>query len=60
MDLIWRSEKVIKSGTDLIWQFLPFCGNCAKFSPRQNLNIHGKAPVPKLSVQAETLLKRRV
>ena len=44
MDLIWRSEKIIKFGVDLIWhskkknkfgtnliwQFLPFC---TKFSP---------------------------
>ena len=44
MDLIWRSEKIIKFGVDLIWhskkknkfgtnliwRFLPFC---AKFSP---------------------------
>ena len=37
-DLIWRSEKKIKFGADLIWQFLPFCANCAKFSPHQNLS----------------------
>ena len=37
-DLIWCSEKKIKFGTDLIWQFLPFCANCAKFSPRPNLS----------------------
>ena len=44
MDLIWRSEKIIKFGVDLIWhskkknkfgtnliwRFLPFC---TKFSP---------------------------
>ena len=43
MDLIWRSEKIIKFGAarkklklaDLIWRFLPFCANCTKFSPRQ-------------------------
>ena len=47
MDLIWHSEKSIKFGAarkkikfdaDLIWRFLPFCANCAKFSPRQNLS----------------------
>ena len=38
MDLIWRSEKIITFVADLIWRFLPFCGNYAKFSPRQNLS----------------------
>ena len=37
-DLIWRSEKKIKFGADLIWRFLSFCANCAKFSPLQNLS----------------------
>ena len=30
MDLIWHSKKKNKFGTNLIWRFLPFC---AKFSP---------------------------
>ena len=38
MELIWRSEKKIKFGADLVWQFLPFCANYAKFSQRQNLS----------------------
>ena len=38
MDLIWRSEKIITFGADLVWQFLPFCAICAKFSSRQNLS----------------------
>ena len=38
MDLIWRSERKIKFGADLIWRFLPFCANFAKFSPCQNLS----------------------
>ena len=52
MDLIWRTEKIIKFGAgliwhskkkikfaaDLIWWFLPFCTNCAKFSLPQNLS----------------------
>ena len=47
MDLIWRSEKIIKFGAtrkkkkigaDLIWRFLPFCANSANFSQRQNLS----------------------
>ena len=38
MDLIWRSDKIIKFGADLIWQFSPFCANCAKFYPQQNLS----------------------
>ena len=38
VDLTWRSEKKIKFGEDFIWRFLPFCANCAKFSPRQNLS----------------------
>ena len=42
MDLIWRSEKKIKFGADLIGRFLPFCANCAKFSPRQNLSEYGR------------------
>ena len=40
MDLIWRSEKIIKFGAarkkikfgmDLTWRFRPFCANCTKF-----------------------------
>ena len=38
MDLIWRSEKIIKFGADLICLFLPFFANCAKISPRQDLS----------------------
>ena len=37
-DLIWCSEKKIKFGADLIWQLLPFCANCAKFSAQQHLS----------------------
>ena len=32
------ARKKNKFGADLIWQFLPFCANWAKFSPLQNLS----------------------
>ena len=35
-----------------------FCSNCTKFSPRQNFNIHGKAPVPKLSCISWNFIKK--
>ena len=37
-DLIWRSTKKIKFGADLIWRFLPFCASCTKFSLHQNIS----------------------
>ena len=39
--LIWRSEKKIKFGADLIWRFSPFCTNSIKFYPRENLSEYG-------------------
>ena len=35
IDLIWRSEKIIKFGVDLIWLFLPY-------SPIAPIFLHAK------------------